>query len=147
MHHQNSKHLFNLLSILHSAEQHYELAHWKVCGDSFYGDHLLFERLYDNISDETDALAERLVGLCGHEVLHESRHLRVMYKFMDKWKSVSDCPFRRSLYIERSLVKFIEGLHRKMDQSGDLTLGLEDLLAGLASQHETHLYLIQQRLK
>jgi len=35
-------------------------AHWKVMGDSFYGDHLLFSRMYEGLVEEIDTLAEKI---------------------------------------------------------------------------------------
>ena len=41
----------------------YQNLHWLSRGDSFYGDHLLFQRLYEKLGDESDQIAERAIGL------------------------------------------------------------------------------------
>ena len=37
--------------------------HWVAKGDAFYGDHLLFSRLYDTVNGEVDSIAEKAVGV------------------------------------------------------------------------------------
>jgi hypothetical protein len=39
------------------------MAHWNVRGSNFYETHLLFERVYDTVSEKVDALVEVLRGL------------------------------------------------------------------------------------
>ena len=45
------------------------------------------------------------------------------------------------------LIKSTESLHQKLQSSGHLSLGFEDLLAGFANQYETYVYMLKQRLK
>ncbi|WP_426958044.1 DNA starvation/stationary phase protection protein Dps [Muricoccus radiodurans] len=40
-------------------------AHWNVKGSHFYGLHLMFEKFYDMLGEQTDELAERAVQLGG----------------------------------------------------------------------------------
>ena len=36
--------------------------HWKTAGDNFMSDHLLFDRIYDDISDDSiDSIAEHII--------------------------------------------------------------------------------------
>ena len=37
--------------------------HWTSMGDPFYGDHLLFQRLYEATVEEIDSIAEKAIGL------------------------------------------------------------------------------------
>lgn len=39
------------------------MAHWNVRGSNFYETHLLFERVYDTVSEKVDTLVEVLRGL------------------------------------------------------------------------------------
>ena len=37
--------------------------HWVSKGEPFYGDHLLFQRLYAGVAEDIDTLAEKAIGL------------------------------------------------------------------------------------
>ena len=59
--------LQNLLSVAQASYLVYQVSHWKVKGDDYYGDHLLLQRLYESAQDYVDQLGERLVGTNGFE--------------------------------------------------------------------------------
>lgn len=42
-------------------------SHWTAKGVTFYGDHLLFERLYNDTLELLDEAAEKFVGLLGDQ--------------------------------------------------------------------------------
>jgi|AntDeeMinimDraft_6_1070357.scaffolds.fasta_scaffold15226_2 hypothetical protein len=47
---------------------------------------------------------------------------------------------------EESLEAFLEVLYNFLSDAGTLTLGMDDFIMSLASTHETHLYLLKQKL-
>jgi DNA-binding ferritin-like protein len=51
--------LLQLLAILRALQWSHQTAHWKVRGEPFYGDHLLFQKLYEAVGEEIDTLAEK----------------------------------------------------------------------------------------
>jgi len=93
-----------LLTYARALYQMYQNFHWKSAGPQYYGDHQLYQRLYEGVLPEIDQLAERIMGTETHEL-----------------DPVTDGA-----------------------ASAKMT---EDLLQGLASKHEEHLYLLQQRAK
>ena len=54
------------LKFLYEVHQNH---HWVCMGDPFYGDHLLFQKLYSCVVDEIDSVAEKTIGLgCTYNV-------------------------------------------------------------------------------
>jgi DNA-binding ferritin-like protein len=70
--------LVDLLGALRAVHWHAWTTHWKCSGDSFYGTHLLFQRIYagdgggPNLEAQTDGLGERMVALYRSKVLLRS---------------------------------------------------------------------------
>ena len=141
-----TKALCTLLACMQAVRLQHQNGHWVAKGCSSYSDHELMERLYDGMDDEIDALGERIVGLCDHDPKVDHM-LDKACKFVQKWCARSDCSIERSLLAEKFLLQILEALYGRMEDSGQMTLGLEDFLAGIASHHEEHCYLLKQRLK
>jgi DNA-binding ferritin-like protein len=124
----------------------YQHMHWRSSGPNYYGDHLLFERLYDDIKDELDQVAERTIGMADDSnAVSPNEDAEVSAKILSKMISDNDSPdvfAEKSIVAEKGLIDLIRGLMEK-EQSD----GVEDLLQGIASKHEEHLYLLQQRAR
>lgn len=60
--------LMELLSTLFTIKNYAWTAHWNARGASFYGDHLLLERIYEKIDKSIDALGERVLAYTGQSV-------------------------------------------------------------------------------
>lgn len=136
--------LTSLLAYMRALQWNHLTSHWQVAGDSSYGDHLLFERLYGALGEEIDTLAEKLVGLFGMSAVDPRVQAGVMSFVLNQWGI--DCPFERSLKAERGLQVHLQKCRDALEDMGQLTLGMDDYLAATASTHETHIYLIQQRM-
>jgi DNA-binding ferritin-like protein len=116
-------------------------SHWQSRGASFYGDHELFSRLYDDVKGEIDQVAERAVGYHGIEAvdpLAVARHER-------ENMTASPDLVGRALAQERAFMTYLDGMIEQLKARGKYTAGLEDLLPEIASTHDGHLYLLQQR--
>lgn len=116
--------------------------HWNT---QSYGDHLLFQRLYEETQELADDAAERVLGLCG-ELMLEGSESAIAKRFAPKEKSLRGF-LESSLAIERAFQSIVKKTYESLDEKGSLTLGLDDLLMGQASDGETHIYLLQQALK
>lgn len=130
------------LSILHQTH------HWQSCGPTFYGDHLLYERLYNDILPQVDAVAERTVGLNKAALVGFEKHVITVSSFLKgvKMHATSDDFARRSLEAEIMFVQLIEAVMRKLEAAGLLTRGLEQLLGDIANKHEEFVYLLRRRV-
>ena len=115
--------------------------HWEA---QAYGDHLLFQRLYEDAQDLADDAAERTMGLCG-EVVFEGADA-IAKKFEARVKTLSSL-LESSLEIERAFQDVGQNTYNALKEKDMLTLGLDDLIMSQASQGEVHIYLLQQALK
>jgi DNA-binding ferritin-like protein len=138
--------LLGVLAHLRLLQQQHYTAHWAMEGEPFYGDHLLFERLYENLSDEFDTLAEKIVCFYGSDAVGLQDQMHQMENMSRNWDAI-DCPVHRSIVAEEKLQDRLEVAYDKISDRGDMTLGLDDYIMALANDHETHLYLLNQKLR
>jgi DNA-binding ferritin-like protein len=122
-------------------------SHWLTRGTTFYGDHLLFERIYDSALDDLDAAAEKLVGIFGDEVLNYELQAELLNKVLLRFKNLEGSPLEMSLAIEKDFLKFSQSAYDCFKEEEKMTLGVDDLIMSIASNRETSVYRIQQALK
>jgi DNA-binding ferritin-like protein len=135
--------LATLLSLLRAQSFSYQTSHWQVGGPSFYGDHLLFERLYASVGDQIDQLAEKMVGYHGEAVVNPGSAAEVMVLWVKEWAK-TECHFGRGLHSEADAQKVIKQAYEAIQASGAMTLGLDDWLMATANAHEENTYLLQR---
>lgn len=116
--------------------------HWQA---QDYGQHILFQRLYEEASEVQDDAAERVMGLCG-QVSFEGAESAIAKRFAVKNPGLVDC-LESSLAIEKAFQELCKDTYNTLDKKDMLTLGLDDLIMSQASVGETHIYLLQQALK
>ena len=135
-----------LLACMRSQYWSYQESHWQVKGGNFYGDHLLFQRLYESVQEQTDVLAEKMVGMYGPEAV-DGLDLGAKFEvFIRRW-SAADCLHKRGLLSEEDIQKLIKWVYDKLKAMGELSLGMDDFLMATASEHETNQYLLRQVLR
>ena len=140
-----------VLSHLKYLYELHQYHHWTAMGDPFYGDHLLFQRLYDGVSKEIDMIAEKAIGLgCTTNVDLHLVHSQVL-KLISGTDSGTMIPqssdlARKSLMAETNFLKVIEHIISHLQECGLLTSGLSNMLEGIADSHEGHVYLLKQRV-
>lgn len=134
------------LAFIHQAH------HWQTRGSNYYGDHLLFMRIYEGIVPLVDQLAERAVGLGGPEKVAVGTQLSLLnqlieHLYLDVSADVSpDMMPGLSLKAEEQLLEFMRASYDMLDKAGTLTMGVDDLLQAIASKHEEFVYLLKQRV-
>lgn len=141
--------LQDLLAKLRVLRWHYHTTHWRVRGESFYGDHLLFERLYagdaPSLDDQIDGLGEKMVAYYGRDVVSSQSIWPDATVFMQSSLKSSECPYKQALVMENEVQKSIQKAYSTMKADGSMTLGMDDFLMALANERETPIYLLQQR--
>lgn len=138
--------LSELLACLRAMHWNYWTSHWQSRGDAYYGDHLLFQRLYEGMVGEIDQLAEKIVGSYGEELVNPSDQADLNLQFQEMFGEVEDL-FERGIAIEEDLQGRLSEIYDLLKENGTMTLGLDDYIMSLASEHETNIYLLQQRRK
>ncbi len=118
-------------------------AHWQASGPQEYGDHQLFSRLYTAIDEEIDGLAEKMVARYGNEAVNLDHGILLMAKAIS---SVQGKGVERCLAAEKAFQVWLKKAYEALEESDDMSLGMDNFLQGIADKHETHVYLLQQRL-
>jgi DNA-binding ferritin-like protein len=139
--------LLQLLAILRALEWSHQTAHWKVRGEPFYGDHLLFQKLYEAVGEEIDTLAEKIVGIYGPDAIHNLSVLSDTHKFVANHAAsgVGGDIYQCALLMEEHLQRALKTAYDELKASGEMSLGMDDFLMATANAHETALYLLRQR--
>lgn len=122
-------------------------SHWTTKGIAFYGDHLLFERLYDSTLEDLDLAAEKFMGLLGDDCLNYDLQADLLNKVLLKYKDLEGSPLEMSLNIEKDFIKFSREAYDCFEREGRLSLGLDDMIMAIASKREESVYLLQQTLQ
>lgn len=136
------------LKFLASVHQNH---HWTTKGDPFYGDHLLFSRLYEGVTGEIDSIAEKAIGLGSTANVDITLLHNQLCKLIQGYGMTSTIPqptelAKRSYLAEMNFLKVVAHLVEHMKSCGTLTRGLDNLLAGIEDKHEGHIYLLKQRI-
>lgn len=141
-----------LLSVVR-ASNHLHLAHhWQTRGPTFYGDHLMYERIYKATTKDVDAIAERAVGLGDHRLvdpLISSQQIADLVKVMMTGAKESnvDQYVLRSMRAITMVVGMVKEVSESLKKKGTLTGGTDNLLQQVADNQEGHLYLLRQRAR
>jgi DNA-binding ferritin-like protein len=131
--------------------QVHQTHHWIAKGDSFYGDHLLFERLYSATSTEIDLIAEKSIGLGGADNVNLALQLNQIARMAQNYGMASTIPqpselARRSMIVEVGFLRCVAHCVEQLREQGQMTRGLDNMLAGIEDVHEGHVYLLKQRV-
>jgi len=122
-------------------------SHWTTNGVTFYGEHLLFERIYNSALKDLDLAAEKFIGILGDKVLDYDLQTELLHQVLLKYKNLEGSPQAMSLRVEKDFLKLSQSAYEAIKAEGQLTLGLDDMLMSIASSREESIYLIQQSLK
>ncbi len=124
--------------------------HWTAKGDPFYGDHLLYERLYNGVLEDIDALAEKAVGLGGNDNVNLPLQMMQLHALAQNYGMTSTIQqpselAKRSMSAEVGFLRCAAHCSQSLKEMGLMTRGLDNLLAGIEDKHEGHVYLLKQR--
>lgn len=139
-----------LLVHLKHLQMMHQTHHWICCGDPFYGDHILFQRLYEAINDDIDSIAEKAVGLGSERNVEPIIVAKQLSRLMNACSPLASIPSShelayRSLKLEQAFVLLVKQVSQQLASRGALSYGLDNLLAQLADDHEKNVYLLKQR--
>lgn len=121
--------------------------HWQVQGTSFFADHLLYQRLYEETLPEIDSLAEKLVGVDGPK----GTNMFLQHKMTEEWLKMTTTSspttplHANGLQTELAFLALVNLCMATLKDNNLLSFGLEQTLGDLALTHESHTYLLQQR--
>jgi hypothetical protein len=128
-------------------------AHHVSKGTSFAGDHvLLYSEIYEKLDDELDVIAEKALGIGNVEDAVCPRGIasgasEILQQLPSPVGQTSLGLAACGLSIARAHLKYLDWLYGKLEESGDMTLGLDDFIMSSANGHEKFVYMLQQRVK
>jgi DNA-binding ferritin-like protein len=130
--------------------------HWLTFGETYFADHLLFERLYNQTVEDIDGVAEKAVGTGVpidkmHPGLQSCIVAHIVKKFCGNGVNTGEgenpkAYLEVSLSAETEFMACMAEIAKVMKERGDLSRGVDNMLAGIEDKHEGHLYLLKQRL-
>ena len=142
----------SLFSQLKANLEYSQVCHWAAKGLSGYADHLLFERIYDENQKELDKIPEKLIPVLGESFINP---IEISVLVSEKIKSVSEfkdnmdsTELVQNLFnCEEVTLNEIETFRAFFEKNSKLSLGLDDLITEIHNTHQSHVYLLKQRLK
>lgn len=137
--------LCDVLGCLRAQYLSYQTSHWQVVGGTFYGNHLLFQRLYESVQAQVDSLAEKIVGYLGSEAVALNHQVQHITSYTYRWSQI-DCNHKRGLQSEADLQQALKRAYDGIRAAGAMSLGLDDWIMATANAHEENEYLLQQAL-
>lgn len=148
-----SEELAELLAVMRAVYLLHQAHHWQTRGPSFYGDHLMFQRLYETLLPEMDSVAERVIargfGPSAAKLVGASAVTAKTQALLNRWapgeSPESDDAMGlviQSLDAEITLLGRIDSMLATQKFSN----GVQNLLQGIADKHEENTYLLQRRM-
>jgi len=141
-----------LLAWLKVTAQVHQVHHWTASGDPFYGDHLLFDRLYSGVTENVDTVAEKMVGVGCSDLADPTmlmKHMKAIqdgvYQMRPGLPQPGDLA-TRSIEMEKTVIDVLDMCKASLSSKNLLTTGVDNMLADLADSHEGNVYLLKQRL-
>ena len=138
------------LAIIHQSH------HWLTYGESYYADHLLFQRLYEETVEEVDTVAEKAVGIgCPTDKIHPGVQTKLIAHIVEHFcgngvtegeRQNAKSYLETSLSAETNCLACLAQISATMKAKGELSRGVDNMLAGIEDKHESHIYLLKQRL-
>ena len=140
--------LAHMLGMLRSAYILHQTSHWQCSGPMFYGDHLMLQRIYESVEDEIDTLAEKVVAKYGSADVSPIEQVQVIQAHVQEMEQKSGGnPIMRAMVVEQDLQETFENAYQHLKQINSMSLGLDDFIMSVANNHESNVYLLQQRLQ
>ncbi len=123
----------------------FQTYHWNSKGGPSYGDHLLFQRLYEARDAEIDRMGEVLLAVGGPELVSAPRTLAGMMHSIESVEKPGQNDFQKAVLLVNSVLERINVANAALGNS-PYTVAVNNVLAGIADKHLEALYLLRQRL-
>lgn len=132
-----------------------QAAHWRVFGPSSYSDHLLYGVVYEKLDELLDPIAERLTAMSQLDDMkfvspvaqaeYVATRMRDVAPRLEE--SLLDPSLTAAFFYEElfSLSNKMRAFASDLAHCGQISLGLEDLLAAAAGELETLVFFLERR--
>lgn len=131
--------LLKLWACLRAAHHVYWTLHWKSKGQPFYGDHLLFERLYSGRIEEIDGLAEIIAAEHGADKLDPVQAWTDALEVIKAMMSSST-----PIDVAKMVLDAVEAANTA-SAGCSYPASTQNFISGVGTNHLSALYLLKQR--
>jgi len=87
--------------------------------------------------------AEKVTGLWGVDIISHANQAKCLAKILNDFQNSSDL-IEMSLKAEQQFLELSEKFYSCLENSNELTLGLDDAIMSIASDREESVYLLKQ---
>lgn len=138
-------HLRALLAAIRAERDFFQTIHWCAQGSNYYGDHLLYQRIYEGRGDEIDKIGElaRLIGSDDTVDLMYTKNAEM--HVLDKVSaSGAGSPVTQAIALTEHTLNLISQTNAQA-AGHPYNMGINNLLSTIAENHVAFLYLLRQR--
>ena len=136
--------LLNAWAGLHGEYWFFWTLHWRAKGAPYYGDHLLYQRLYEKRQDELDRMAEVISAVAGTQVLDPVKALDAAKPFVQSIESINEPDAVKARIAAQAILSLLDTANT-VAKGSPYELSINNVLAGIADNHLEAVYLLQQR--
>jgi DNA-binding ferritin-like protein len=140
--------LANALVAVHVALETEQLLfhafHWRSKGQDYYGDHLLYQRLYTDRAEEIDRIGEVLMAVAGPNSVSPVITITGMQDLTGRIEALQGTEAQRGVALVSETLRRLTAANAALGQD-NWTLAVNNVLAGFADKHLEALYLLKQR--
>jgi DNA-binding ferritin-like protein len=135
--------LLDLWAGLRAAHHLYHTLHWQAKGQPFYGDHIMFERLYKGVEGDIDDLAEVIAGHYGADKLDPIKAWAAAGEKISMIAQQGGTP----LVIAEMIMELSEAANDAIVNGAECPYpgALSNLVSGIGTKHLADVYLLKQR--
>lgn len=124
----------------------HQQSHWLSKGPNFYGNHLMFERAYNTAQESLDGAAEKMIGVFGMDGVDYSQQAKFLNQLLETYSKFSSNNIQMSINIEKDFLTLSKKIYDLFEVEDVMTLGLDDFIMSVSSNHEENVYLLQQAI-
>lgn len=136
--------LLGVWAALRAEHQLFWTYHWRAKGSAYYGDHLLYQRLYEARVPEIDRMAEVIMAVGGPAAVDPMRSWVAVSDIIEGSEKLGPNDAARGVALVADTLNRIDAANNRLGASPN-TLAINNVLAGLADKHLEALYLLRQR--
>ena len=112
----------------------------------------MFDRIYTEYQADFDGIVEKVIGITNDEdAACPNRILEGASELLQAYRTPCNCDAltiaTTALELTKDYINYLEQMFDALEEDGNLSLGLNDMIAAHANRYETHIYLLQQRIK
>jgi len=137
--------LLNAWAALHGEHWMMWTLHWRAKGSAQYGDHLLYQRLYEARTPELDRMAEVIAAVGGASLLDPGRAMAAAQPFLASIDALQVPDAHKGLVATQTVMLALQEANN-VAQGTPYEMAVNNALAGFSDSHLEAVYLLQQRL-